>query len=183
MSYSDKKKTLQEIRSKYREAKAERDQHVNRRNEIDTELSTAYDRYIEAQASEITGDATAKEARKAENIYMSLKSERDELDKQITLSEKVVSILSEKMRIAEADFIRDARKYHSKKLKPHFSKIDKALETINQEIDALNEYRQALQKDRVHESILKGIKHHSRAVITTENKGSLGFRNLITSID
>jgi len=181
MSYKSNKSALSDIRKKYREAKSNRDKLIERRNTIDADVRQAYDTFIQAQANAIIDDAT--KSKQAESKFQSLKAERDDLDKKLDVAEKVLKLVRSKVKKAEADFRLDARKYHQDKLAPHFSKIDQALSTINAEIDTLNEYRRELTLDNLDDSILQGIKHHSQAVITKENNGSLGMRKFITTME
>lgn len=183
MNYEQTKTELSEIRSKERKARKELEDLQERQSSIDADVNQAYDAYLQAQADEKAGEASNKDVTKAEKAYLSLKSERDTLDKDIEVAQRIQSILKDKVRDAEGEFRKYAVPFHKEKLKPHFENIQAALDTINSEIEAVNSYKNNLIKDQVGDSVLKGITHYSKAVITKDIKGSIGFKNFITQIN
>lgn len=182
MKYDKTKQKLSELRSKERKAREELSSLENRQSSIDAELNNAYEIYIQKQADQKAGECPEKEVLKAEQDYQKIKSEKDDLHEEIEVSQRVATILKDKIREAESEFIREAVPYHKQKLSAHFKAIQKGLDLINAEINQVNEYRNALQKDHIPESVLNGITYHSKAVITTKNNGSLGMKDLILNI-
>lgn len=182
MNYKKNKEKLSEIRTKERQARQELEALKERQHSIGSEVQRAHDTYVQKQADEKAEQCTAKDVLKAEKAYLKLKDEADQIEEQISVNERLVSILKSKVQDLKSDFLKDAVPFHKEKLAPRFEKIQNALDSINSEIDYLNQYRMELQKDQVPDSVMNGITRHSKAVITTKNIGSIGFKDLITTI-
>ena len=182
MSYTEKKKQLADIRKKYSEAKKDRNQLVERHNSIESDLNSAYENYLQTQANAKVRQVPKKEFKSAENAYLKLKNENCDLDTRLDVAERTLSLIIEKLREAEADFRHDAMQHHREVLAPTIQELDQAIQTANSAINNLNEYRHELQKDGLSDSVLQGVKHHSCAVITTKNHGSLGMKDFITNL-
>lgn len=168
------------LRTKYREAKNELDKLLQRRDSIDSELNNAYNSYIQAQADQKAGDVSNKDVTTAEKGYLKLKDEKEKLSDSIEVAEKVGAILKEKVTTSEYELSQQARTYYAEKVASHFTKIDKALSVINDEIESINGYRKGMQSDKVSDSFLKGIDRNSQALISKGKLASIQTKNFIT---
>lgn len=180
--YKESKENLRDLRQKERQARDELKELRQERSTIDNQVSKAFNVYTDLKAKHHIGDCSDKELLKTEQQYLKLTDRRESLQQEIQVAERVADIVKSKLPEAESEFRQHATARHREELQPLFKEIQASLDTINKAIDQANDYRRTLQSDQVNDSILKGIKRHSRAVITTKNNGSLGMKDFITQL-
>lgn len=180
--YKENREKLSEIRQRERKNRKEFEALTTRQSVIDAELNQAYEKYLQSQADNKAGEATAKVVSEAEAKYLTLQAEKDGLSKEIEVSGKVAEILKGKVTDAEYMFSQDARSFYQKQLEPHFTTINELLSALNTEIEKINAHRRNMQADQVSDSILKGIDFNSQALICKKKLSSIETRNFITQL-
>ena len=180
MKYTEMRKDLQELRSKHKEARTELAELESSVDPLHEKFESSYIQLTEKRAEAEIGDCSKADVKKAEKRNKDIKAKIQETKEAIDTKKHVVRLLEEKLSKAELEFSSLAKEYHAKKLKPHFEKIDEALATANDSIQAINDHRNELQKDHLSTSLLKGIDYGSEALISKKKMASMEKRNFIT---